>query len=153
MRKFYSIVSFLLVAVTLVGCTTKSPIGTTDNEINYTLNGVSLNEYVIVYDDADIYSKFAAQNFKDYLFGKFGITLNIQNDNAAEQKNEFLVGNTVRNISLPENLALNNNEYYLKGEGTEILTKQPLENTLIPKFIAKCFGEENFGNPEFSLPQ
>lgn len=104
MCKFYAVISFLLVAVMLVGCTTKMPAVVTEHEITYTLNGVSLSEYVIVYDDADIYTEFAAKNFKDYLFGKFGITLKFKHDNSAEQQKVL----AKKTLETPNFLGLNN---------------------------------------------
>ncbi len=120
MKKLYSIISLVLVAVMFVGCTAKTPTDTLPEEPVHTVNGVNIKDYTIIYDDADMYSKFAAENFADYLTVKYNITLKVQDDNAAEQPNEFLVGNGVRNIALPTDLSLNENNYYLKGDSTKI---------------------------------
>ncbi len=35
---------------------------------------------------------------------------------------------------------------FAMGEGTEALTEKPLNNVLIPRFMARIYGEENFGD-------
>lgn len=64
------------------------------------INDVPIQEYVIVYSkDADIVTKYAAQNLVDYLKNNMGVTLTMNSDSKAEKKYEILIGATKRTES------------------------------------------------------
>ena len=65
-----------------------------------TINGVSLSEYVIVYDeDALDYNKRAAEYIKNTAAEKYGIELTLVDDDTDKNPHEIVVGETSREIS------------------------------------------------------
>ena len=65
-----------------------------------TINGVALQEYVIVHSStADTVTKYAALNLADYIENNMGVKLEIVTDKTAEQKYEILIGSTKRAAS------------------------------------------------------
>ncbi len=66
----------------------------------YTLNGVNLSSYRIVYDDEDVFSKHSATILQHYVSDLTGITLEIKADaNVPYSAYEILIGNTDRTES------------------------------------------------------
>lgn len=65
-----------------------------------TINGVLLSQFTIVYDESGFdYNKRAAEYIKERAAARFGIELNIVDDDTAKAKNEIVVGETSRGIS------------------------------------------------------
>ena len=64
------------------------------------INGVPIQEYAIVYPkDADLVTKYAAQNLVDYLQTNMGVKLTMNPDSKAEKQYEILIGKTKRTES------------------------------------------------------
>ncbi len=103
------VLPFLLALVLCVGCQQKAPEQPQDNgaeeenlEVRL-LNGVSIEEYAIVYSDADPdYSLRAAQYIQSEIKTKTGVELTLNEDDKPAGAHEIVVGNTNRPIS--ENL-------------------------------------------------
>ena len=65
-----------------------------------TINGVSLNNFVIVYDfDGLDYNKRAAEYISSTLSSRYGVSLNMVDDETAPATHEIVVGETSRPIS------------------------------------------------------
>ena len=86
-----------------------------------TINGVALQEYVIVYSStADILTEYAALNLSDYIENNMGVKLKTVTDKTAEQKYEILIGKTKRsesNIST----TIGTGKYILMQSGDKIV--------------------------------
>ncbi len=110
-----SVVSAFISLALLVGCggdkskkTASSGATSTDTassqavsaeEKGITLNGTDLNEYIIVYDEDDAFSQYAAEIFASELEAVTNIKLDFVGDSVEEQKNELLIGKTNREAS------------------------------------------------------
>ena len=75
-----------------------------EDEIVYdaepTINGVLLSGYTIVYDEDSLdYNKRAAEYIKNRAASRYGITLEIIDDDEEKRENEIVVGETSRAIS------------------------------------------------------
>ncbi len=65
-----------------------------------TINGVALQEYVIVTpNNPDLITEYAALNLVDYIENNMGVKLTVVTDKKAEQKYEILIGKTNRSQS------------------------------------------------------
>ena len=65
-----------------------------------TINGVLLSGFTIVYDESGFdYNKRAAEYIKERAAARFGIELNIVDDDVAKAEHEIVVGETSREIS------------------------------------------------------
>ena len=65
-----------------------------------TINGVSLKDYTIVYDQQGLdYNKRAAEYIKNTSKERYGVDLAIVDDAAAQSSHEIVVGETSRSIS------------------------------------------------------
>ena len=64
------------------------------------IDGVPIQDYTIVYPkDADLVTKYAAQNLYDYLKLNMGVKLAMNDDSKAEKQYEILIGSTKRSAS------------------------------------------------------
>ena len=64
------------------------------------IDGVAIQEYAIVYPkNADIVTKYAAQNLYDYINNNMGVKLTMNDDGKAEKQYEILIGKTKRSAS------------------------------------------------------
>ena len=64
------------------------------------IDGVPIQEYAIVYPkDADIVTKYAAQNLVDYIKTNMGVKMTMSPDSKAEKQYEILIGATKRSAS------------------------------------------------------
>ncbi len=87
-----------------------------------TVNRISLDKYSLVYDSNSVYSKFAAENMKDYIKQKYNVTLAVHSDIEPESKYEILLGDTLRFGSNEDSsYGLNIDEYKVKSLGKKIL--------------------------------
>ena len=91
---------------------------------NVYISGVNISNYVIVIPSGcDVYTVYAAELLQDYIKDKTQIELPIETDDTAEVEYEFLVGVTNRSesVSSADSIALKDNEYLLKQDGTKIV--------------------------------
>ena len=64
------------------------------------IDNVPIQEYAIVYPkDADLVTKYAAQNLYDYINNNMGVKLTMNDDSKAEKQYEILIGKTKRSAS------------------------------------------------------
>ena len=91
---------------------------------NITVSGVSIDEYTIVIpSDADLFTVYAAELLNDYIEDKTNRSVDIVTDDTAETEYEFLIGETNRQESIDavNSVALQDNEYLLKQDGSKIV--------------------------------
>ena len=89
--------------------------------IPYSLNGVDISEYVIIYDeDATDYNKRAAEYIRDAIQGLTHFTLNIKDDSEHASEHEIVVGETSRDISKRLDSETSGFEFAILTEGTKI---------------------------------
>ena len=82
------------------GSTDTDQGGNTEKVLDSFINGVNLEEYVIVYsENAPDYNKRAAQYIADQIKERAGLNLMINADDLTERKYEIVVGETSRAIS------------------------------------------------------
>ncbi len=120
MKKAVSFLLALLLAVSLVGCG-QAPAEPSGSDV--LLNGVSMEEFTIIYDSDDLYARFAAENMAVYLKQAMDVDLAVAEDTQPEATYEILVGNTNRSISLENEAALQPEEYALGAVGNKIVLK------------------------------
>ncbi len=68
----------------------------------FLLNGTPLKDYTVVYDDADVFAKYAANILASEIKSLLNVDMSVVDDNAQEVDKEILVGNTNRDESLVE---------------------------------------------------
>ena len=88
-----------------------------------TVNGNDLSKYVIVIpDDADPYTEYAADNFANWLLDYAGINLPVVDDKEPEAELEILIGNTSRKESTnAASATIPDDSYILKTDGKKIV--------------------------------
>lgn len=99
MKKYISlslaIILIVLACSAIVSCGKKEKSATPP-----TINGVNLANYTIVYDQQGLdYNQRAAEYIKNQAQSKYGVTLEIIDDNFDQKPNEIVVGETSRPIS------------------------------------------------------
>ena len=89
---------------------------------NVTLNGEHISQYKIVYSDSEPdYNETAAKYIQSAIYKKTGYTLEILEDDAAENDCEILVGETNRDLSATFDAPANNvMKFNIKADGTKI---------------------------------
>ncbi len=98
MKRLNKLLLALVCIVLIIGCTIC--FFACDKEDPYTLNGVKLSSYRIVYDDKDVFSKHSATILQQYIADLTGITLEIKADEqVAYSTYEILIGSTDRTES------------------------------------------------------
>lgn len=113
------ILIFISIVAPLVSCT--------ENEVKYmtppTINGVSLENFTIVYDfDSLDYNKRAAKYIKNTTKARYGLDLEMVDDDTSEKANEIVVGETSRSISASLNAETEGLEFaILASEGSVAL--------------------------------
>ena len=86
-----------------------------------TINGVSLSEYNIVYDEQGLdYNKRAAEYIKNTSKERYGIDLVVVDDDTAQSSHEIVVGETSRPISASLNAETTGLEFALLAQGGSI---------------------------------
>ena len=93
-----------LFLVTLIIISTLSVLASCTEKITYptppTINGVSLGEYTIVYDEQGLdYNQRAAEYIRDKALEKYNLKLEIIDDDKEKKANEIVIGETSREIS------------------------------------------------------
>ncbi len=85
-----------------------------------TINGVKLSKYVIVYDEQELdYNKRAAEYIKNTAQARYGVDLEIIDDNFDKKAHEIVVGETSRPISATLNVETEGVEFsILAKEGS-----------------------------------
>ena len=99
MKKQISLLLIVLISISCLGILTAC-----DEKENYmkapTINGVSLEKYTIVYDfDSLEYNKRAAEHIKSVAASRYGLDLDIVDDDSTKSGHEIVVGETSRPIS------------------------------------------------------
>ena len=85
------------------------------------IDGVPIQEYAVVYPkDADIVTKYAAQNLVDYVKTNMGVKLTMNDDGKAEKQYEILIGKTKRSAS-SISASMNDGQYVLMKKGDKIV--------------------------------
>ena len=85
------------------------------------INGVPIQEYTIVYPkDADLVTKYAAQNLVDYIKTNMGVKLTMNPDSKAEKQYEILIGKTKRAES-KITTSMNEGQYVLAQKDSKII--------------------------------
>jgi len=86
-----------------------------------TINGVSLSEFVIVYDEQGLdYNKRAAEHIKNTVKQRFNHEMNIIDDDLGAQTHEIVVGETNRPISSTLNEDTSDLEYAILAENGSV---------------------------------
>ncbi|MBE6533389.1 MAG: hypothetical protein E7678_00235, partial [Ruminococcaceae bacterium] len=85
------------------------------------INEVAIQEYTIVYPkDADLVTKYAAQNLVDYINTNMGVKLTMNDDSKAEKQYEILIGKTKRSAS-NISTSMKTGQYVLMQKDTKIV--------------------------------
>ena len=85
------------------------------------IDGVPIQEYAIVYPkDADLVTKYAAQNLVDYLKTNMGVKMTMNDDSKKEKQYEILIGSTKRSES-KISTSMKEGEYVLMKKGDKIV--------------------------------
>ncbi|MBR0302568.1 MAG: alkaline phosphatase, partial [Clostridia bacterium] len=88
------------------------------------ISGVSIADYnIVIPEDYDLYTLYAAELLKDYINDKSYIRLPILTDASEETPYEFLIGETNREESLDaaDAVTLEDDEYLLMQDGSKIV--------------------------------
>ena len=120
-----TIVDVLLIRKSLAGLISIGQYHVTESILaDAYVNGVSIKEYTIVIpQDADLYTVYAAELLQDYIADKTGTVIPVLTDDAAETTFEFLIGATNREESADADVALADNEYILKYDSGKIVMR------------------------------
>jgi len=102
------------------------------------IDGVDISKYrIIIPDDADILTKYAAENLKNYVADNSGIMLTVSLDTAAETKYEILIGDTNRAAD-DNNVTAADGEYVLYKNGGKVICQG--ENIWVGASIGAIIG-------------
>ena len=86
-----------------------------------TINGVSLKDFTIVYDAQGLdYNKRAAEYIKNTTKARYGLDLEIVDDDTSEKANEIVVGETSRSISASLNAETEGLEFAILANGGSV---------------------------------
>jgi alkaline phosphatase len=86
-----------------------------------TINGVSLQEFTIVYDFEGVdYNKRAAEYIKNTAKARYGIDLAIVDDGTSSDSNEIVIGETSRSISTSLNAETEGFEFAILANGGSV---------------------------------
>ncbi len=87
------------------------------------INGVNIEEYrIVIPADANLYTKFAAQNLADYLQTNANIRLETVTDAEAEETHELVIGDTNREGSIiAKSETLEPMEYIMMLDGESVI--------------------------------
>ena len=114
MKRLISLFIILSIALSFVSC----------NGLNRdipTVNGVSIKDYTIVYDEDGLdYNKRAAEYIRDAAKERFGANLDIIDDGEAKRECEIVVGETSRDISKELNAECEGLQFAITAKGTSI---------------------------------
>jgi alkaline phosphatase len=113
MKKIIAFFIILSITLSFVSCgnSRKTP----------TINGVSLKDYTIVYDEEGLdYNKRAAEYIQNQAKERFGAKLDIIDDDEAKCENEIVVGETSRDISKELNAECEGLQFAITAKGTSI---------------------------------
>ncbi len=85
------------------------------------IDGVDLFDYtVVIPSDADLFTKYAAENLSDFVLANMGMSLSVTTDKTAESQYEILIGNTSRSAS-SANVAMKDSQYVLYKKDSKIV--------------------------------
>ena len=120
-----SMADVLLVRKSLAGLITIGQYHVTESVIaDAYINGVSIKDYsIVIPQDADLYTVYAAELLQDYIDDKTGTTLPIFTDEAEEATYEFLIGATNREESASADVSLAADEYILKYDSGKVVMR------------------------------
>ena len=90
--------------------------------LSVAINGIDIDEYVMVVPENDIYAIYTAVNIADYFSHKLGAEVKIVDDSAAETENEILIGDTNRDEDDTETL-LEAGQYFIRQENGKIVMR------------------------------
>ena len=86
-----------------------------------TINGVSLKSFTIVYDAQGLdYNKRAAEYIKNTAKARYGLDLEMVDDDTSEMANEIVVGETSRSISASLNAETEGLEFAILANGGSV---------------------------------
>ena len=86
-----------------------------------TINGVSLKDFTIVYDAQGLdYNKRAAEYIKNTAKARYGLDLEMVDDDTSEKANEIVVGETSRSISASLNAETEGLEFAILANGGSV---------------------------------
>ena len=110
-----------------------------------TINGISLKKFTIVYDEQGLdYNKRAAEYIKNVAFERYGVELDIIDDDNAQKSNEIIVGETSRPLSLTLNEETDGLEFsILAGEGSVALEGDYFVIAAAAYFFMETYASEN----------
>lgn len=122
-KRIVAILSLILALMMLCSCQTEAPPQDVSQEVNgIRINGVSLEEYTLVYEASSLYAEYAAMNLSVLLEQRYGISLFWQPDSSAENTYEILVGDTNRVRGKTDTgSGLDSQQFKVEAEGNKIL--------------------------------
>ncbi len=86
-----------------------------------TIDGVDIFDYtVVIPSDADLFTKYAAENLSDFVLANMGMPLTVTTDATAETQYEILIGNTSRSAS-SANVTMKDGQYVLYKKDSKIV--------------------------------
>ena len=118
-----------------------------------TINGVSLKNFTIVYDEDSLdYNKRAAEYIKETSYERYGVKLDIVDDGSAPNAHEIVVGETSRDISASLEAETKGLEFSILAENGSVA----LEGDYFVIAAAAYFFMETYASgdgQESSIPQ
>jgi len=91
---------------------------------NLKISGIDIANYsIVIPEDHDVFTQYAAELLQDYIKDKSDITLAIVTDDTTETAYEFLLGETnrVQSQNAANAVTLADNEYLLKEDGPKVV--------------------------------
>ncbi len=152
---FITVLSLLLALILLTACGPVTPAGPgtdtggtallpEDSRPGLYLNGVALTEYKIIYNQDDIFARFAAVLLQETLRNTYAMSLTAQPDRYNEAPYEILVGDT-RRIEGEKDQAdsFAKDQYALAAEGKKILllASGSMVGGAVRGFLEACGGK------------
>ncbi len=85
------------------------------------IDGIDILDYtVVIPSDADLFTKYAAENLSDFVFANMGMSLTVTTDKTAETQYEILIGNTSRSAS-SVSVSVKDGQYVLYKKDSKIV--------------------------------
>ncbi len=117
MAVFFSVVLAIGSSTAMVSCGKKELK-------SVSLNGVDLKNYIVVYDDEDIFAKYCAQNLSLLIQDIVSYDMNVVSDEQTASEYEILIGDTNRAESASaQAVALEKDEYILHSENKKLVMR------------------------------
>jgi len=119
-RNVFCVMLTVLLLLFLTGCQKKAEPATVSVD-GPAINGVSLQQYAIVYSDADTdYAFRAAEYLQREIAARTGVQLPIQEDSNVTAGYELVVGNTERAVSEKLNANTSRDQFALMSHGNQV---------------------------------